>query len=120
MATLTLTAGTWEVSANAVFNRNGATFASTYIQLAVITASGNSGTGEVTGHNAMFQDSVVPTSFNRFPMAIAPIRVTCDGTNITVAGTTTAGLTLRLKCFVSSYSVATPQIDGIFKAVRIA
>jgi hypothetical protein len=120
VATLALTAGIWEVSSNAVFNRNGAAFSATFLQISIITATGTSNTGEVLGHNCAFQDSAIPTTFNRFPLSIAPVRAVCDGTNITVAGTTTAGTTLRLKCYVSAYSGATPQIDAVFRAVRIA
>jgi hypothetical protein len=120
VATLALTAGIWEVSSNAVFNRNGAAFSATFLQISIITATGTGNTGEVIGHNCVFQDSAIPTTFNRFPLSIAPVRAVCDGTNITVAGTTTAGTTLRLKCNVSAYSGATPQIDAVFRAVRIA
>jgi hypothetical protein len=120
LATISLTAGTWEVTASAVFNRNASTFSTTFLLIAVTTASGNSSVGEISGYNSSFQDSAIPSSFNRFPLYIAPLRVTCDGTNITVAGTTTSGTTLRLKGFASAYSGATPQVNGVFKAVRMA
>jgi hypothetical protein len=119
-ATLSMTAGVWEVSGQLVVYRNSATFSSTLFTLSLITVAGDAYTGEVEGYNFTIVESTIPTTFSRTVVNLIPVRVVCDGSNITVAGTTTSGTTLRLKRYIGIFSSGTPQISGIIRATRIA
>jgi hypothetical protein len=123
MASFSLTAGVWMIYAACSLARNSATFTSTDIALGVSTTSGNSGTGLNLGINFTNPGAVIPTTFARCELALAPLVVRCDGTTITRVDDNTAfatGTTLYLKLYVSSFSAATPQYTGKLVAVRIA
>jgi hypothetical protein len=118
--TVTLTAGTYDVTGTFALYRNGATFAFLKNELAVLTAAGNSITGATeTVNHVVNTDGSLSASFTSHTFYMPTVRVYCDGTSITVNGTTTAGTTLRLKSLVHSYSAATPQYRASLRAVRI-
>lgn len=120
LTTITLTVGRWEVSGDIFFLRNGATFSNMDLEASIITASGNSSTGTVNGLNKF--NSALGTGvtvWNNAQVVMPPIRVYSDGTNITIAGTTTSGQVLRIKGLQASYSAGTPQMIGHIRAVRI-
>lgn len=120
VTTITLPAGRFEVSGNVFFLRNSATFTQIDLEASIITASGNSSTGTVNALNKFnFSLGAFALTWSNLVITFAPIRVYCDGTNITIAGTTTTGTTLRLKELISSYSSGTPQTIGTLRAVRI-
>lgn len=120
LTTITLTAGRFEVYGSISWIRNGATFTQIDLETEIITATGNSTVGTITGYNKINQSLVWSnTSFSVGTVAVGPIRVYCDGSNITVAGTKTAGTTLRLKGLAASYTSGTPQFSGFIRAVRV-
>lgn len=103
IASITLTAGDWDISCMAQTSPNGATITSLYTGLG--TATGNSGTGLVEGINAL--NFAIPTSTNNTGCTILPTRVS-------LSGSTTYYLKIQ-----GSYTVATPQYRGIIRARRI-
>ncbi len=119
LATLTLSAGDWDVSGTAVIARNSATYSVASYNLSIISASGNSATGEVDGRNLEQESAATSTTANSFSIRTPIVRVTSDGTNVTIAGTSTASQVVRLKYFPGTYSAATPQAYGILRARRI-
>lgn len=118
--TLTLPTGIWEVSGYFTLVRNGATFSFVKQELAFITASGNSIVGGVENNNyQIFTDGGIATGFTTHAFSLLNVRVISDGTNLTVAGSQTAGTTIRFKALTHSYSVATPSYRAFIKAIRI-
>ena len=119
--TLPLIAGTWEITGYYRLIKNTAVFSFIKQELALITATGNSVTGGVDNVNyQVMTDGGLATAFTSNAFALPNVRVYCDGTNITVAGSTTSGTTLRLKALTYNYTSGQPQYTAAIKAVRIA
>lgn len=121
LTTITLTAGRFEVNGIILFSRNGATYnVNMDCEAEIITAAGNSTTGAITGYNKNnLAVGNALTTYANVNVIMPAIRVYCDGTNITVAGTKTAGTTLRLKGLTATYTSGTPQMAGFLRAVRV-
>lgn len=102
LASISLTAGDWDVSAVVKVTPNGATI--TLCDFGIGTADGNSTSGMVPGDNAYFP---ALNGSNAFGASIPPWRVS-------IAGTTTYYLKLYL-----AYSVATPQYECRISARRV-
>jgi hypothetical protein len=116
---LTLTAGDWDVSGFAYFTRNGATFASTDIELGISGTTGNSATGLVSGVTLNPLVATIPTSFTGTGVATPVVRVQSDGTNLYINGSTISSTqVVYLKGYCASYSAATPQYTCILRARR--
>ena len=120
LASLTLSAGIWDVDAGIAISRNGATFSIVLAALIVKTPAGNDTSNEKEGENSIVQYFSTNPGIETLSLVTPRIRVVSDGTNLTVAGFTTAGQVLRMKAVLTSYSGATPVIRGIFRATRIA
>lgn len=103
LASISLTAGDWDVGWNLKQGANGATI--TDCQYGVGTAAGNSATGMTLGDNS--QSTGGATTAYDFSASVAGIRQS-------VAGTTT----IYLKYFCD-YSVATPKATGRISARRV-
>lgn len=121
--TITLTAGDWTVDASAAWTPNGAAFSATDFELGIITASGNSNTGMTFGTNQQALAGAVATTFSAMSVSLPGVRVTSDGTNLTVfntsSGTTTTGQILRAKLYISAFTVATPKMAAHMIATRV-
>lgn len=119
--TLTLSAGVWDVQACMVFSRNGATYgANPLFNLSVVTVSGNSATGEVSGVNNVITYNATGSQPDSVSLTTPSVRILSDGTNLTIAGVTTTGQVVRAKVYPATYSTATPVINGVLRATRIA
>jgi hypothetical protein len=118
LATLTLTAGDWDLQGALYRQDNGAVYASVSTVMSIITAVGNDGTGEVAG-NSIFSVDTTPPTFTIDNYTLPLIRVTSDGTNLTIAGVTTVGQIARLKFYPGIYTGGSPLVTGILRARRV-
>lgn len=119
--TITITAGDWDVDALLGFEGNSSVFAGGFeIDVWVAGASGNSTTGQVRGSNFIINQPGVTTVPSQLGVTLPTVRVTSDGTNITIAGTTTSSSqVVRLKVSPSGLSAGTPQYRCILRARRV-
>lgn len=120
VATITLAAGDWDVIAYHYMDINGTTMNPFTHQICVIPDSGNTGGSSVTGNNNM---SVTPgNTFSGSPIvyiSIPLVRVSSDGTNISVEGQSggTSTQIVRLKAFMNGIvSGGPPKFTGSIKA----
>lgn len=102
---ITLSSGTWQISANAVWLSSGATTAA-YVNLGISTTSGNSSAGLVFGSNYLSTIKTT-TSDSRNPMTIASYIVTPS-----------TGTTYYLKGYADSSSTNL-QVAARMTAVRL-
>ena len=107
MTSITLTAGSWDVSGYALIRQNGATFTSTDFQIGVGTVTGNDSTGIAAADAPEFA-LVAPTTFTKFGITLPPQRITV-----------TSDTVYYLKGFVSVYTAGTPQYNCRFRAVKV-
>lgn len=106
IATLTLTAGDWDISANCRTSQNGATW--TQVICGVSTTGGNSGAGLVVGDNAITNTWASSATTPESVSAAIP------GVRASINSTTVYYLKTR-----SLYSVGTPQYVGRISARRV-
>lgn len=106
---ITLSAGDWDVSGSIIYKRNGATFASTDMEVGISSYATTTTTDLQDGYNFMYNGASAPVTFSFHPLNVGPVRVQSDGTNLYIAGNTHSSVQIvYLKAFISSYSVATP------------
>lgn len=119
LTTLTLDAGDWDITGTMAFVANSATFLATAVlRLLIISAAGDSVTGGVNGFNYAVADGTLATGTTGAWISIPSVRVTSDGTNVTIAGTSTASQIVRLKARFD-YSAGTPQYQCRLTARRV-
>ncbi len=116
--TITLTAGDWDVDAMVHYIVNGATISVSLFLMGLSTASGNDGTGLTLGQNCVEAAASLAAGFTQHTFTLPTVRVTSDGTNTVITGTSTASQTLRLKLYPGTYSVATPNYIARLTARR--
>lgn len=106
LASISLTAGDWDVSIVGRANQNGATW--TLVEIGISTTSGNSGTGLNTGDNDIAESwassSTTPT---RSSLAIPAYRMSVSSTTIVY---------YKIK---ANYSAGGPVISGRISARRV-
>jgi hypothetical protein len=118
--TLTLTAGDWDVSAMIVYDRNGATLTSPYIEVGVSTVSGNSSSGLVTGVTKLISELPTAAVPDYMTGTLPTVRVQNDGTNLYInGGTLSSTQIIYLKGYIQTYSAATPKYNAILRARRV-
>lgn len=108
IASITLTAGDWDISAIANFARNAATFTSTAFEMGIGTASGNNSAGTLTGRNLTILSGVAPTTFNHYSTSVPTWRVSITSTT-----------TYYLKGYCSVFTAGSPQSYGRISARRV-
>ncbi len=117
--TVTLTAGDWDVDGMVHYIANGATISVSLFIVGIWTASGNDGTGLTLGQNGVEAAGSLAAGFTQNTFTVPQMRVSSDGTSLTVNGTTTTGQILRLKLYPGTYSVATPTYQARLTARRV-
>lgn len=106
---IVLTPGDWDVTGIMCFNRNGATFAATVLNLGISTTSGNLGTGLDEGDNSvLFYPGGALPSPDLITLTIPVWRFS-----------TATNATLYYKSTVSSYSAGSPVLAGRLSARRV-
>jgi hypothetical protein len=115
-ASITLSAGDWDVSALAEITCGSTTISEYWAEIALGTASGTGTTGITAGYNAHEIRQAAATN-NRFTHAIAPVRITSDGTNLYMAGSTYSSTqTVYLKYSAPTYTGTVPSWVGVLRA----
>lgn len=118
--TLTLTAGTWEVTACLQLARNGANFTSTNFVFGLTPQVGNSSSGLNSGVTCADVGGVEPTGFSSTTLHSPALIVYSNGTDLTVNASTFAGTqVIRAKAFVSVFTTGAPQYKCSLRAKRI-
>lgn len=117
-ATLTLDAGDWDVEGMIVYDRNGATWLTSYAEVAINTVTDDSASGTTTGQNKAFFSS--PAQHDYVSLTLASVRVQSNGTDLFILGSTLSSTqVIYLKGYVSAYSVATPKYSAILRAREV-
>lgn len=114
-----LTAGIWLLTGHVTLSRNAAIFTAVDIDAGFGAIAGNTGPA-ISAH---YHIADISTSFTRFPLTVGATVVRCDGTNIyRDDGTSYAGTTVYLKCYVGTVTSGTPQFiaSSFINATRIA
>lgn len=122
LASMTLTAGDWDVWGEVNWMGVGTTLSGGLIDLeaAILGASGSSTTGIVFGHNASIIYQVGIGGSGQISLSTPIVRVTSDGTHLYSLGTTTSSSqVIRLKAQLASWSGTTPQYNSILRARRV-
>lgn len=109
IASISLTAGDWDVSGIVNVERNGATFTSVIIFGGISLTSGNSGTGLVTG------DTAVDIAYGGVALTFLGVSGAIPSVRKSFASTTT----VYLKGYVDGYTAGTPQHFGRISARRM-
>lgn len=120
ITTITITAGDWDVSGSAFYNRNGATVANPDYVVGIGSTTGNSATNLTNGVTSceMFQSLAATT--DNVSMVTPIVRIKSDGTNYSINGVTVSGSqVVRLKGLLSTYSVTVPTVKGTLRARRV-
>lgn len=107
-ASISLTAGDWDVTGIVQIVKNTGTFTSTYFGIGISTTSGNSSAGLTDGQNAGSDAAVVPVTFTRHIMDTPVVRVSISSTT-----------TYYLKLYMDTYTSGTPQFACRLSARRV-
>ncbi len=125
VASLTLTAGDWDVTGIQHLSFGSAVLSSGGLIELYLAISGNTGgtfTGETAGSNCLnpkFATAAFTTN-SRFTMAIPAVRVQCDGTNLYINGTTYSSTTaVILHGQLGTYTSGTATFSGRLSARRV-
>lgn len=106
-ASLSLTAGVWDITAVFDIQRGSAVFSSTLLIIGIGTGSGTSTAGLQTGDNMDILSSVIPTTFGEVTLKVPTFRVSHSSTT-----------TYYLKSYVGSFTTASPTYRCRISAVR--
>jgi hypothetical protein len=118
IASFNLTAGTWLCFGANSFIKNADSYSATDVFVFLSGVSGTSTSGVKLGYNkSIFLPSA--TSAN-FTLTLQPQIVYCDGSNLIIAGTTTAGTTLYLKHMAPGLTTGQARYSVSLTAIRIA
>ncbi len=119
ITSLTFTAGDWDLNCVAQAYRNSSTFSPFQFVAAVASPSGNTGGSSADARDNM---SFIPVSaiFDVAQIALPPMRVISNGTDISIEGHSYAATqTLYLKGYLNAYSAGTPYYTGVMRARRV-
>lgn len=118
ITSIVLTAGDWEVTAWGTCLRGTATFSSTEFQIGVSNASGTDASRLALADTVSYNKAFA-TTFSANSVHLGPVRVTCDGINLTVGNQAeAAGTTLYLKGYVGVFT-GTATTYATIKARRV-
>lgn len=119
VATITLTAGDWDVSGQVFMDRNGATVTSIQAGVGISGTSGNSSTGLVNGVTYL-QYAPAGTLFTYISLNTPITRVQSDGTNLYINGATISSVqVVRLKGYFDAFSAGAVRYVGQIRARRV-
>lgn len=111
--------GNYDVSALAVFDRNGGTYTSVRHILLIGDVNVTIALRATLGENYVESDAVAPNAFNKNTLAIPQLRVRYDGVNIYFAGFSFATNRLCLIVWAGAFSGNTTLVSARIKARRV-
>jgi hypothetical protein len=118
IASFNLTAGTWLCFGANSFIKNADSYTATDVFVFLSGVSGTSTSGVKLGYNkSIFLPSATAANFT---LTLQPQIVYCDGSNLTIAGTTTVGTTLYLKHMAPGLTTGQARYSVSLTAIRIA
>ncbi len=117
---ITLTGGDWDVQGTITFTRNGATYTVADLEVGVSAITGNDGTNLAASTTACETNATVPLTFTTTVLQTPLVRVTSDGTNLTINGVTTnTTQVIYLKIYPGTFSGAAAKYQSFFRARRV-
>ncbi len=119
-ASITLTAGDWDVSGVILYSRNSATLTSTDYLVGISSYATTTANDLTQPANAQEFIGLAPTNFTLLVANIGPVRVQSNGSDLKVAGTTHTGVqVINLKGNIGVITVGTVQFKAFIRARRV-